>query len=245
MKNKQKTISKILTLLLFLCSAQQLEAQSTPPLIEKADSLFSIKQYTQSLELYQEILSKHNYSESMLLKMAFIQEGLGQLSQTLYYLNLYYIASNDEQALKKMETLAAKHHLQGYKSSESRQIQLLLRKNYNIITNGLISITILLLATLIYQKRKARRTIPIAISILALSAVLFAHINFSQDTHAGIVNNNATYLMSGPSAGSSVVGIIDAGHLLTILDNKDIWVHAKWLDQDVYLKKDQVLMVQL
>jgi hypothetical protein len=51
--------------------------------------------------------------------------------------------------------------------------------------------------------------------------------------------------MSGPSAGSSVVEIIDEGHLLDVLGKKDIWVHTKWMNQDVYVKEDQILMIEL
>ncbi|MBK7650109.1 MAG: hypothetical protein IPJ20_04215 [Flammeovirgaceae bacterium] len=49
------------------------------------------------------------YTPAMLLKMAYIQEGLGRISQSIYYLQLYYKATNDEQALSKIEELATKH----------------------------------------------------------------------------------------------------------------------------------------
>ena len=42
----------------------------------------------------------------MLLKMAYIQEGLNHVGQALYYLNLYYLASKDKSVLGKMEELA-------------------------------------------------------------------------------------------------------------------------------------------
>lgn len=244
MKNKQKTISNILILILFLIPILAL-SQSTASLITKADSLFTAKQYTQSLELYKEVLKKHEYSESMLLKMAFIQEGLGKISEALYFLNLYYQASDDALAISKMEELAKKYRLQGYESSQSQQVSLLFKKYYGIISKLLVSITILLVALLIYLRRKEMNRMPVAISIVVFLGLLFFQVNLSQTTHSGIVHHNSTYLMSGPSAGASVVGIIDEGHLLNIMGKKDVWIHTKWMNQDVYVKEDQILMIEL
>lgn len=244
MKNKQKAISKITTLILLLLSIN-LCAQPSADLIKSADSLFAIKQYTQSLDLYKEVLGKHEYSQSMLLKMAFIQEGLGQISESLYYLNLYHQASDDDRALVKMEELAKKHRLEGYSASESWKISLLLKKYYDSIFKILSGFIVLLFALLIYIKRKKMNPMPVGLSLSAFLAVLFFHINFSQHSNTAIVHYNSTYLMSGPSAGSSVVEIIDEGHLLNVLGKKDVWVHTKWRNQDVYVKEDQILVVEL
>ncbi|MGB3465691.1 MAG: hypothetical protein WBA74_10490, partial [Cyclobacteriaceae bacterium] len=50
-----------------------------------ADSLFQAKKYTESFELYEQIIVEDMaYSPAMLLKMAFIKEGLGDYSNALY-----------------------------------------------------------------------------------------------------------------------------------------------------------------
>lgn len=245
MKYKQKAISKITIIVLMLCSATTISAQSIDDLLNKADSLYANKQYTQSIQLYEELLSQHVYSESMLLKMAYVKEGLGQLSESLYYLNLYYLASDDEQALVKMEEIGRKHRLYGYDSSQAKTLFFILRKNYGVIAQVLIGSLIFLLILLTYQKKRKRSPMPVAISILILTGLLFLHINFSQQTNTGIIHSNGTYLMSGPSAGSSVVSIIKEGHLIEIVDKRDIWIHAKWMNQDVYVKKDRVLLIEL
>lgn len=144
-----------------------------------------------------------------------------------------------------MEELAKKHRLQGYSASQSWQVSLLFKKYYDIILKVLLSIAILLFAILIYLKRKKMNPMPVAISLSVFLALLFFHVNFSQNKNSGIVHHNSTYLMSGPSAGSSVVEIIDEGHLLDILDKKDIWIRTKWMNQDVYVKEDQILVVEL
>ena len=245
MKNKQKAVSKILILLLILCSAAQVGAQSPTDLIVQADSLFTRKQYTQSLKLYQEILNQHQYSKAMLLKMAFINEGLGHLSASLYCLNLYYLVSNDKQALVKMEEVAKSNRLVGYTANQKQLIYSLLRKYNYAIVSVAMGLLVFLFAVLIYQKKSKKSPLPTAILMLIPMSILFFQINMSDNTDQAIVSSNSTYLMSGPSAGSSVVSIINEGHLLDVLGRKDICIQVKWMNQDVYLKEDQVLMVKL
>lgn len=245
MKNKQKAVSIILTVVLFLFAIVNVQAQSTKETVAIADSLFTGKQYTQSLKLYEEVLNKHFYSKSMLLKMAFIQEGLGRLSESLYYLNLYYLASNDKQALSKMEEMAKKHRLIGYQSSQTRFLQSFLREhNFTIILVS-VALIVFLFSLMLFQKKYKKNPLPTSIFLLLPVAILFFQINIGNHTNMGIVKGDATYLMSGPSAGSSVVSIIKEGHLIDVIDKKDIWIHVKWMNRDVYLKEDQVLMVEL
>lgn len=245
MKNKQKTVLKILNLILAVSLVGNLSAQSFDKLVGKADSLFAKKQYTQSLDIYKEIVARDKYSESILLKMAFIEEGLGRISESLYYLNLYYIASNDKTALDKMEDVANRHKLYGYKPSQARRLQFLLRSNYDLITKVLLGSAFILFGFSFYWKRKQKNPMPSAVFLLALLALLFFHINFSQKTNLGIVSTNSTYLMSGPSAGASVVDIVGEGHLLDLLDKDDVWVHVKWMNQDAYIREDKILEIEL
>ena len=71
--------------------------------------------------------------------------------------------------------------------------------------------------------------------------LLFAHVNLFTAAEEGIVSANQTYLMSGPSAGSSVIAIISEGHQLKIKDKKDVWLKVEWQDKNVYVKEDKLL----
>ena len=89
--------------------------------LQQADSLYIDKKYTQSLEHYKTILSQDQYTPAMLLKMAYIEEGLNHIGPALYYLNLYYVVSNDKTVLTKMEELATRYNLEGYENSDADQ----------------------------------------------------------------------------------------------------------------------------
>src|SRR5688500_16903409 len=77
-------------------------AQTSGYRLKTADSLFQAKRYTQSLEHYEEILRQRQYTPAMLLKMAYINEGLNQIGSAMYYLNLYHTATGDKSVLRKM-----------------------------------------------------------------------------------------------------------------------------------------------
>src|SRR5688500_4150311 len=117
----QSRVLKILIsgCILFFGGVSLLHAQVSGHRLNQADSLFVDKKYTQSLDHYRTILAQNEYSPAMLLKMAYIEEGLNRVGQALYYLNLYYLASNDKTVITKMEELAARYNLQGYENSET------------------------------------------------------------------------------------------------------------------------------
>jgi hypothetical protein len=214
--------------------------------LAKADSLYSAKLYTQAFNLYLDLHSEGQYSPSMLLKMAHIQEGLGHLGESLYYLNLYFLASDDAQALKKMEELAEKNNLQGYETNETTKILAWLQEQYSTIAAVIAAFSIFLLSLMVYQRVKKHTKPSLACVALALTlALLFAHINYSIKSERGIVAQPQTYLMSGPSAGSSVVAVIGEGHQLEILGKQDVWLRVSWRDEDVFVKEFLVRPVRL
>ncbi len=212
-------------------------ADLSAEVLAQADSLFAARQYTQAAELYQTVFRDHHYSPAMLLKMAYIHEGLGHLGESLYYLNLYHLASNDLQALKKMEELAEKNQLEGYESDASTKIFGWLQQHYLPLTAILASLNILLLALLIQNRRKRLAGPGGILFVLTLTlTLLFLQVNFTHKTRRGIVTHAPTYLMSGPSAGSSVVAIIGEGHQLHIQGQQDIWLKVEWKEKEVFVR---------
>jgi tetratricopeptide (TPR) repeat protein len=213
--------------------------------IKKADSLYKANQYTQSFTLYQSSLSQNYYSPAMLLKMAYIQEGLGHKGLCLYYLNLYQQATDDYQAITKMEELANKYRLEGYQSGEGPQIVQFFQKNNLKISIGLGAVIFFFFAWLIYQKRKGKSLVVASVFVIFFSALLVGLINWGDKPSQAIIASNASYIMSGPSAGASVVAIVEEGHRLTITGRKDVWLKVKWHDKDAFIKANSVLPIKI
>jgi len=245
MKNIQTAILKILLLFTVTFFAQGASAQIFTRQFALADSLFKVKQYTQSLEIYEEVLTAKQYSPSMLLKMAYIQEGLGKVSKSLYYLNLYYQKTGDEQALVKIQELAAKNRLQGYENPDSEKFYYHVNKYSNLISLMLASIALFTLVWMFMQIRKNRKPIGAFVIQMILMVLLAVNVNFPLTATSVLISSSNTYLMSGPSAGASVIAVVSEGHKLRILNKKDVWLEVQWFDKPAYVKESRVTPITL
>jgi hypothetical protein len=245
MKNIQTAVLKILILIAVTSFAQNASAQIFSRQLAYADSLFKAKQYTQSLEIYEEVLAAKQYSPSMLLKMAFIHEGLGRVSKSLYYLNLYYMATGDDQTLLKMQELAAKNKLDGYENSESDQFYYHANKYSHLISLLVASIALFAMVLLYLKKRKIEKPTGAVVMLMIFLVLLAVNVNFPLKDSAVMITTGNTYLMSGPSAGADVIGVVDEGHKLRMLNKKDVWLEVQWFDQPVYVKENRVTPITL
>ena len=247
MKKIQTPILKILPLLILLFAfSYSSSAESAHDPIKQADSLFKAKLYTQSFDLYHQLFLDKKYSQATLLKMAFIQEGLGHLSQSLYYLNLYYQASGDEQALSKVHEVAKKNNLEGYESDLIAPLYKLMKDNYSTLVGALATCAIFCLSIFVYQqKRNGQKLVGLTFLSLFFLGLLFVFLNFSSPPMQGIITTTPVYLMKGPSSGASVVAIVDEGHRLEIKGHEDVWLKVAWKKEEVFIKKNQILPITL
>lgn len=209
-----------------------------------ADSLFALQKYTQSYRLYDSIYSAGFVSPSMLMKMAFIQEGLGDYTMALYYLNDYYTITSNESVLEKMESLAEKHSLVGYDYSDSDYFISVYHEYYDQLLIALIAVSCIFLGGILYQKFRHRKKsvgnfVFFTISVLTLLAI----INFGMGYHDGIITHPNTYIMSQPSSSSDVIEVVGKGHKIALQKDSDVWFKTEWNGQEAYIKKKNILPV--
>jgi hypothetical protein len=238
----QTQILKILLFFLFplVCCAQQEDKK-----VEQADSLFRAKQYTQSYAIYHNLLLDKKYTDAMLLKMAFIQEGLGHHALCLYYLNLYMQASDDQQTEAKMEEFAEKHRLEGYQTNDQTRAIRFFHDHSIQIRSILFVLTFFFFALLIYLKKKDQSLVAASIMVLLFSTLLFMYSTWGNEPAFSIISSTPTYIMNGPSAGASVIAIVEEGHRVKVVDKKDVWLKVQWRDKDAFIKESNVLPVKL
>ncbi len=239
----QRRVIKILIILgiSFFGSAEISQAQVLGFRLKKADSLFQAKRYVQSLEHYQTILEQKQYTPAMLLKMAFIHEGLGHIGSALYCLNLYYAQTHDQAVSDKMEELAAKFNLTGYEYSDRNKIFSLYHQYKLLISFAIGALTIFLMSVILFLKRKKQSVIfPASILVILLVGFLI-HVNAGQTFSSGIVSHPHTYVMAGPSSGADVIAIIDEGHRFDVVGKKDVWLKIKWNGETAFVKENNLL----
>ena len=244
----QRLFLKILPAIAVLCllASHSSLAQTSHFRLKTADSLFQAKRYTQSLTHYEEILRQRQYTPAMLLKMAYVNEGLNEIGDAMYYLNLYFLATHDKSVLEKMDELAAKYDLQGYEITDSERFWSFYLENHLYISLALAALAILLLS-IMYHTRMRLHTRPVTsgIFLFLLLLVLFVHEQYGSHRSRGIIAQGTTYLMEGPSAGASVVEIVGDGHRVDVLGKNDVWLKIRWDDDIAYVKEGALRPVRL
>ena len=232
---------RLIVLFFFLFSISMAEANEK--LKQQADSLFSNQKYTEAFELYEKVFLDGAYSESMLLRMAFIKDGLGNYVDALYYLDLYYKLSADKSAVTKIEEISSDNRLQGYQYDDTNFFKAILKKFTIEFQLALLSISLLLTAY-IYRKRKQqeRPTTATVFQVLVLMGLLFLT-NSTFEVKYGIISQNNTLLRSGPSAGADPIEMIEKGHKVVILEQNPVWTKIKWSGEEVFLRNGKIKII--
>lgn len=242
MKNMQKHVLKIQGIVLFLLFiAVSASAQTSSFRLQRADSLFEKKMYTQSLEHYEAILKNNEYTPAMFLKMAYVYEGLGQIGRALYYLDRYQNSSGDRTTRIKMSELAEKYQLEGYETSDVDLFITWYQLAYPYITFSLAAVCIFLLALAFRLKSRKIRPIGAVVSTLLVTIIFAIHLYYGERFSHGIVADANTFIMSGPSPGSNVVERIGEGHRLDIIGKEDVWLKVRWQGEAAYVRENGVL----
>lgn len=236
----------LITIILTLSTFSHSLAQGSSYRLKMADSLFHAKRYTQSLEHYEEILRQRQYSPAMLLKMAYIHEGLNQMGSAIYYLNLYYSATGDEKAQTKISEVARKYNLHGYETSDTDHFWTFYSEYHTWISLSIAAILLFLLAVMYHTRtRTLRRPIGAAIAVVFVCGLLFAHLQSKSSRTQAVIASTQTYLMDGPSAGASVIDVVGDGHRVQILGKNDVWLKIRWDENIAYVKESAVKPVRL
>jgi len=240
----QNFISKIIVVILFFGYSMQVFAQN--PLKESlhiADSLFQEKKYTESLEIYETIFeSSKKYSPSMLLKMAFIKEGLGDFSMALFYLDYYYQKTANKRVLTKMDELAEQNSLTGYEYSDFDLMVSYWHKYHLEIIVGLVLICLMLLSYFSFSKHKGTSTPSALLLLILFMGVTAFMINFGLDRPRGILISESTYIMKDPSSASDLVEIAGKGHKVRISGKEDVWYKIEWNDEIAWVREGNLIL---
>lgn len=209
--------------------------------LQVADSLFNNQRFTQSFELYDSVYHLQKATPAMLLKMAYIKEGLGDYTLAQYYLNEYYLATNNDLALTKMEKLAKEKELVGYETNDLNFIRSLYYKHFQWLTIGVFTIALVLFVFFVIQLKKFKKIPPVtSFFLLAILISLFALINFGKSYNEALIIKNNTFVMAGPSAGADVIDVITKGNKVEIKGQKDVWLQIEWQGETGFIKSNNV-----
>lgn len=234
-----------LSLLSVLLTFQVVQVQPGDYTMAQADTLFIQRKYSEALQSYQAVFTRTGkYSPAMLLKMAFIEESSGNYTRALFYLNLYYNQRPNEQVIRKMDELASTNQLKGYQYDDMNFILIYYERYFLYIAAALIAFGAYVFAIIIAKKMR-REYIPIrhGFAFMVYLAGSFVFLNLSGSDNKAIIHRNNVYLMSAPSAGAKLLGVIQKGHRVKVLDKKDIWIEIEWEKEHAFIREQNVWMI--
>ncbi|MGB5927831.1 MAG: SH3 domain-containing protein [Cyclobacteriaceae bacterium] len=246
-QNVKREMKKLLFFLfLFVLAGIRPLAAQPAGTLSRADSLFAAQKFGQAFDLYSQVDNEGYESPAMLLRMAFIKEGLNEYDKALYYLNRYYLATYDRQALEKMAELAENEGLEGYALSDFRLFQTTFARYYDIIIALLAALALLVLALAIYRRQTTGRR-PFGLMGAACALFILVLVLVNVDSPAGeyaILRGGAVYLMQGPSAGAELVAQTGPGHKVSIEEAGDIWTKVDWGEGEAWVRNSHLLTLR-
>lgn len=223
----------------FFLLLQSIHCQANVPQLLVADSLFAQRSYKEALEIYQLNYHLGIYSPSMLLKMAFITEGIGDKENATLYLSKYYDLSPNPQTITKIKTLTGQSELVGYEVSDGMRFVLFLVEFKEIIV-GALTLTLIISLIFLWSKGNKLTEARFYWPSILLIALIFVANNFLKTQNAALVTKSPTLIVSQPSAGGEKVDMVEPGHRVKIRSSKDIWYEVEWKEKIAYIRKDNV-----
>lgn len=232
---------RLFVLLIFMGSI--FVANSSQKMVSQADSLFAQQKYTEAFGLYEQVFESGRVSASMLLKMAFIKDGLGNYVDALYYLDLYYKKSADKSVVTKIEEISEEKSLEGYSYNDSHFFGAILNKYQIQAQLTLLAISLFLTAYIFRKRQQKERPITASVfQLLVIAALLFVT-NSAFQKDQGIINQSNTLLRSGPSAGAEPIQLIEKGHKVQILDRSEVWTKINWQGEEVFVRNGRIKII--
>ena len=210
---------------------------------QKADSLFNLKKYSESKILYDSIFYKENkYSNSMLLKMATIEESLDNYEKSIYYLELFQKNKNENKVLDKINDIVDDKNLNGFENSD-KKIFINIYKKYrsNILALLLTLISIIFIVNLVRYFRK--NVINFILPFFYISSVLSLLIINIKPPSDAIVFKDYTFIMKEPSSGSDLYSILNKGDKLIVSKDLEVWYEIILNGKKRYVRKKNVRLI--
>tara|TARA_B100000214_G_scaffold113912_1_gene80493 strand:- start:3965 stop:4672 length:708 start_codon:yes stop_codon:yes gene_type:complete len=207
-------------------------------LLNEGDSLFKLRKYVNAKKIYENLYYEKNYfSDAMLLKLSFIEEGIGNYEKALIYLSKHYYQTHNKETSTKIKSIAKKNELIGFEQNDLSLILNAYNKNIYLIHS--ILVVILVLYLIIGEKKD----ISYHIRFMIISVLVLAIMNFNLTKKQGIVDQDNTYIMNGPSSGSDVYSIIKKGNKLKISKEYSIWYEVIFENKKKYIRKKNISLI--
>jgi hypothetical protein len=213
--------------------------QSLEKELVKADSLYEKKQYISAIKIYENIYQEGKTSPAMLLKLARIEEGMGNPGQSMYYLENYYQITKDEEVIDYLKENAETKNAIGFDYGLTYQADLFY-KEWKLYFQLFFSIFLFLGLGLMI---KHYESVPKKRNYFALALVpmlIIAFLNNYEGKNEAIIISAPSYLLEGPSAGANLVEKVNVPAKVLVKNQIDVWSQVVIDDKVAYVKTSQI-----
>ncbi|RZS98773.1 hypothetical protein BC751_4445 [Cecembia calidifontis] len=235
---KQIFLTKFI--IFFFAFLQSINCQANNAKLSLADSLFAAQNYKEAYGVYVDLLENEEaYSPAMLLKMAFVAEGMGDFSRASFYLAKYYDLNPNPRVITKIKSLTEQSNLIGYELNDVDRLVKFLSDFQTELTALFATLLVISLILLLVFNKKANRAKYYLPSAFFIVLVFIAN-NFFTGPRTGIITGSPALVMEKPTAGSKLISVVDPGHRVVIRSTKDVWYEVNWMDKRAYIKKEHI-----
>jgi hypothetical protein len=192
--------------------------------------------------MYAALLEKTNrISKADLLKLAFMEEARGNPLEAIFYLHQFYLLQPEKDVKLKIEEMADQNKFQGYSVDEADYAYFLYRTYSPYVEKFFQIMALVVFLLVVYRKIRGISLgySPIFTLLFLMAAAYFT--NFSLPYKRAILSGEKTLLMTDPSAGSSVVAVLEKGHRVEWMGEQDVWLEIRWNEKTGWVKKSSLL----
>lgn len=238
----QKRLLKFQVVLMVVLCAWQVKGADSQQLLQRADSLYEQKKFTEAKELYFNLFQAGWQSPATLLKMAHVHEGLGEFGEALFFLSEYYKQTEDNRAYEKIITMANAQNMPGFELNPLQRATIWLNNRLLNFLPALAVASIFFMALMLYNSRRGNKSGQYASGFVSILCVTTAGLvlNFFTPSKNAVITHTG-YFMSGPSSASNLLTIIPKGNKIEVKGYSDVWAEVTWDGQNGFIRKADFL----
>jgi hypothetical protein len=229
----------ICLLILFIVNNSFGFTQSLEKELVMADSLYEKKQYISAIKIYNKIYKEGKSSPAMLLKLARIEEGMGNIGSSIYFLENYFQQTKDEKALEYLKETTDNKNALGFDYGLSYKADLFY-KEWKIYLQFFFSIILIFGVGMMIKNQKSAPKKRNYFAVALIPIIVVAFINNYQGKSDAIIIGNPSFLLEGPSAGSNLVKKINVPTKVQVKNQIDVWSKVVFEDKVAYIKTSQI-----
>ena len=218
-----------------------LAAQPVPGELLRADSLFAQARYAAAAPAYRRLVWQQRLaSPTLLLKMAYIQEQLGQYPAALVYLTLAQARQPRVSTWRQLTALATRHRLTGYPDTWQQELRVQAQRYYYLGLQVLLAAALVGAVWLLWRRAGRGAWLGYALYVAGLGAYL----HLLRPLPVGLVARPGAALMAGPAAGAAWLSTAAVGDRLPVLGRQDIWCRVQWQQREAFVRATDVLVIE-